>query len=165
MRKTHRYEISHEDFKLIDTLRDYDLVYVATPFSRYEHGLQAAYEDACAVTGELLRFDVKAFSPIAHTHGISEHANIDPLDHQFWMRVDAPYMDKAAALVVMQLDGWEESVGINIEISRFREAGKPIHFIKPYRNPAYIEVFSLKYGHWFVYAALLFMTGIVLFGR
>ena len=126
------------DFQLtdefIDRMAKYSLVYVATPYSKYKDGLDAAYEEACAVTGELLRFHIKAFSPIAHSHGIAEHAWIDPLDHQFWMRADKTYIEKADALIVVQLDGWDESVGVAMEIRDFREAGKPIEYIGAFRS-------------------------------
>jgi hypothetical protein len=126
------------DFQLTDEFLDrmtkHSLVYVATPYSKYDAGLDAAYEEACAVTGELLRFDVKAFSPIAHSHGISKYANIDPLDHQFWMRADKTYIEKADALIVVQLDGWDESIGVAMEIRDFREAGKPIEYIRAFRS-------------------------------
>ena len=120
--------------EFLDRMTKHSLVYVATPYSRYADGLDAAYEEACAVTGELLRFHVKAFSPIAHSHGIAKYANIDPLDHQFWMRADKTYIDKADALIVVQLDGWDESVGVAMEIRDFREAGKPIEYIRAFRS-------------------------------
>jgi hypothetical protein len=93
------------DFQLTDEFLDrmckHSLVYVATPYSKYKYGLDVAYQEACAFTGELMRFNVKAFSPIAHSHGIAQYANIDPLDHQFWMRADKTYIEKADALIVV----------------------------------------------------------------
>jgi len=117
-----------DDF--INKMRDYSLVYVATPYSKYEEGLDVAHKHACTVTGELLKFGINAYSPIAYTHQIAQHANIDPLDHQFWMRVDKPFMQKADALIVVQMDGWMESLGVNMEIMEFREAGKPIEYLR-----------------------------------
>ena len=162
MRSTQRYEIPANDMALIDTLRSYELVYVATPFSKYEEGMDAAYEHACQVTGELLRYNIHAFSPIVHSYGISKHANIDPLDHKFWMRADTPHMDKCNALVVAQLDGWEESIGIGMEIKAFRNAGKPIHFIRPQRNPTVIEMAAFKLSQAAVLLCFLFLLAIVL---
>ena len=165
MRKLQHYEVPHDDVKLIDTLRDYKLVYVATPFSKYSDGLAAAYEDACQVVGDLLRYNINAFSPIVHSYGISEHANIDPLDHKFWMRVDKPYMEKCDALIVMQLDGWDESVGIGMEIKAFREAGKPIHFIKPVKAMGALETSVHKLGPLLIVGAFTTLLAIVLFAR
>jgi hypothetical protein len=163
MRSSQRYEIPATDTNLIDSLRSYGLVYVATPFSKYEEGMTVAYEHACQVTGELLRYNINAFSPIVHSYGISAHANIDPLDHKFWMRVDKPHMDKCDALVVAQLDGWDESIGVGMEIKAFRNAGKPIHFIRPQRNYAVIEMTIFKLSQVAVLLCFLFLFAIALF--
>lgn len=107
------------------------ILYVATPFSKYEPGLQAAAYDAARHTGhlELLGFDV--FSPIVHFYHIALAARIEPRDHDFWMRKCKPFMDMASGLVVVKLSGWEESIGVMMEREEFRRMRKPIVFMEP----------------------------------
>lgn len=103
--------------------------YVATPYSKYPRGLDAAFEDACKATASLLRMGINVYSPIAHTHPIAKHGGIDPLDHSIWLPADAPMMDAAEGLIVVKMEGWDESYGISEEIKAFRTAGKPIIYV------------------------------------
>jgi hypothetical protein len=100
-------------------------LYVASPYSRYPDGLDAAFEAACKATGALIARGIPAFSPIAHSHPVARVCGIDPLDHAIWLP-DAPLMDAAAALLVVKLDGWADSLGVAHEIKAFIAAGKPV---------------------------------------
>jgi hypothetical protein len=108
-----------------------DLFYVATPYSRYEGGIEQAYIDACKLTGKLLKEGWRCYSPIAHTHGIAIHANLDPLDHNIWLPFDEAIMGKADGLIVAMMEGWAESKGVAHEIEFFKKAGKPIVYLDP----------------------------------
>ena len=48
----------------------FDLVYLATPYSKFPGGIQAAFIDAACIAARLLRAGVKVYSPITHTHPI-----------------------------------------------------------------------------------------------
>ncbi|WP_111418484.1 DUF1937 family protein [Rhodoplanes roseus] len=110
---------------------DFALCYVATPYSKFPGGLDAAFMAAARITGDLARRGVRVFSPIAHSHPIAVHAEIDPLDHAFWLPFDAPMMAAADALIVVRLPGWDSSVGVRHEIDAFTAAGKPIWWCNP----------------------------------
>lgn len=103
--------------------------YLATPYSRYEGGLEAAWIDACRVSGALMRNGFKVFSPIAHSHGIAVHGGLDPLDHEIWLPADESFMEHCEGLIVARLEGWETSKGVAFEIMKFKEAGKPIEYV------------------------------------
>lgn len=100
--------------------------YVATPYSKYEGGLDAAFREACRVTAELVRRGLKVYSPIAHTHPIAYAGKIDPLDHKIWLPLDEPLMRAAEGLYVVEMPGWEESYGIAHEVEVFKGQGKPV---------------------------------------
>ena len=107
-------------------------VYLATPYSKYKGGdLEAAFRDAAAIAGELLRRGVSIYSPIAHTHPIAVYGGIDPADHDIWLPFDMAMMRACEALLVAQMDGWENSYGMAYEIDVFRAAGKPIYYLDP----------------------------------
>ena len=115
-------------------LRKQGLLYVATPFTLYEAGLNAAFIDACRLMADLARLKVfNAISPIVEAYPISYHGNLDPLDLDIWKPFCAARMAKSDALVVGMLKGWERSSGTLHEIQTFIRADKPFYFLDPVR--------------------------------
>lgn len=112
----------------LDEIKDKD-IYLATPYSRYPRGFEAAFADACALCGELLRRGLYTYSPIAHTHPIALYAGLDPLDHSIWLPFDRVRMDKSDAILVAKMDGWDDSFGVAYEVDVFNAAGKPVYYL------------------------------------
>jgi hypothetical protein len=107
------------------------LAYLATPYSKYPAGIEAAFRDAAALTGRLLVSGLRVYSPIAHTHPVAIYSGLDPFDHKIWLPFDEAMMRAADVLVVAHMDGWEESYGIAHEIKFFADARKPIYDLNP----------------------------------
>ena len=105
--------------------------YLATPYTKYSTGLDAAFEDSCIIAAHLINMGLIVYSPIAHTHSIAKHGGVDPKNHDLWMAVEYPLVKAARGLIVAMLTGWENSVGVQKEIQLFREMGKPIFYLKP----------------------------------
>lgn len=99
--------------------------YLATPYSKYEDGLDAASHDACALAAEFIKQGTNVFCPIAHSHAISDHG-LDKTDCVAWLALDRPLLDAADGVIVAMLPGWEESHGVRQEIKWAEEAGKEI---------------------------------------
>lgn len=114
-----------------DELREFDLVYLATPYSKYKPGIELAFQHASALAAALLKLGVKVYSPIAHTHPLAIYGNIDPLDHSIWIPFDEAMMKACGALVVARMEGWQESRGIAHEIKFFKKRGKPVFYMDP----------------------------------
>jgi hypothetical protein len=106
--------------------------YLATPYSRYVAGVQQANLAACLVAGRLIELGIPVFSPIAHSHAISEaYVGLEGVgNHKVWLRADQPLMDCAHGLLVIMMLGWTRSVGVRHEILRFRHANKPIYYVR-----------------------------------
>lgn len=102
------------------------LLYLATPYSRYAAGLDAAFVAACEITASLISRGYSVYSPIAHTHPIALHGKLDPLDHTIWLPFNAAMMEASHGLIVALLPGWDSSLGVQHEIDYFARAGKPI---------------------------------------
>jgi hypothetical protein len=115
--------------------------YLATPYSKYPDGLQAAFVEAAANAAVLIRRGLRVYSPIAHTHPIAAAGKIDPLDHKIWLPADAPFMAHAHGLIICKMDGWATSFGIRQEIDEFEVADKPIFMMEPGIFPAALERF------------------------
>jgi hypothetical protein len=106
-----------------------NLWYLATPYSKYPDGIEAAFIDACKAAGALIKLGWNVYSPIAHTHPIAIHAGIDPLDHAIWLPFDDAMMQAAYGILVVRMPGYDKSFGIAHEIKTFRDAGKPIRYV------------------------------------
>ncbi|GAC1583199.1 MAG: hypothetical protein NVS3B5_17710 [Sphingomicrobium sp.] len=105
--------------------------YLATPYSKYPLGIEAAFEEACRQTALLVRAKVPVFSPIAHTHPIAAVGRMDPLDHTIWLPCDRPMMDAARGLIMCKMASWEQSYGMRVERETFEAAGKPVIWMEP----------------------------------
>jgi hypothetical protein len=116
----------------VETLKGYGLVYLATPYSKYPDGIEAAFQDASALAYRLLREGVKVYSPIAHTHPLATYGNADPYDHSIWLPFDEAIMARSDACVVAMMPSWRISKGIAHEIKFFEKARKPVHYLAPY---------------------------------
>lgn len=104
--------------------------YLASPYSKFDMGLGAAHIVACQIAARLIRAGYSVYSPIAHTHPIAVHGEIDPRDHKIWLPVDAPLMNAAIGVFVAQIPGWRESLGVQHELAWFREQKRPVMFVR-----------------------------------
>ena len=105
--------------------------YLASPYSKYPAGLEAAFQEVCRQTALLIRHGIPVYSPIAHTHPIAIHGGMDPLDHGIWLPADLPLMRAAHGLIVCQMATWDQSYGIGEEIKEFTKLGLPIIYMEP----------------------------------
>ena len=69
---------------------------------------------------------MQVFSPIAHSHGIAAFGL--PGDWRYWEKYDRWFLARCDVLVVLLLDGWNQSVGIEDEIRIAVELGKSIEY-------------------------------------
>jgi hypothetical protein len=113
--------------------------YLATPYSKYAGGIEAAFQAAAEQAALLVRAGVPVYSPIAHTHPVAIHGGIDPYDHTIWLEADRAFMEAACGLIVCKLPGWEASYGIQVEVDHFTHAGKPIVYMEPGEVPAEVR--------------------------
>lgn len=106
-------------------------IYLATPYTKYEQGIEAAFQMACRHAGEFLRLKFPVFCPIAHSHPISEYGGMSAKDHGIWMPLDFAFLDSSFALVVALEPGWQESYGVQEEIKYFKKLNKPTYYWQP----------------------------------
>jgi len=97
-------------------MSSHTLAYLATPYTKYSEGIERAFIDACKLAGRLIQAGVHVYSPIAHSHPIAVHANMDPLDQTFWLDLDAAMLHVCRVLIIAHMDGWEQSTGVAHEI-------------------------------------------------
>ena len=104
------------------------MIYLASPFTHVDPLVrQQRFDSACRAAAILIGRGKTVFSPISHSYGICAHGV--PHDWRFWQRHDRRYLEVCDEVVVLMLDGWQESVGIQAEVAIAREFGKPVTFL------------------------------------
>jgi hypothetical protein len=98
-------------------LRRYKRIYLASPYSKYAPALDYACDVVCIVAARLMRVGVQVYSPIAHSHTIATRGGLDPLDGPFYVAHNKHEQDLCDLLLVVTMDGWDESDGIKGEFA------------------------------------------------
>lgn len=106
------------------------MIYLASPYTHPEREVRLArFNAACIKAAKMIAEGRLVFSPVCHSHPIYE-AGMDALqvDWRFWSRIDIAFLSYCRELVVLTLEGWRESVGVQAEIMTARELGKPVSY-------------------------------------
>ena len=106
------------------------MIYLSSPYTDPSLEVRAwRFCAACQAAAHLMRSGHVVFSPVAHTHPISLFGL--PTDWGFWERQDRSLLERCDELVVLMLDGWRESVGVQAEIQIATELGIPTRYWNP----------------------------------
>lgn len=107
------------------------LTYLASPYSDPDPGVRdQRFRAACRAAARLM-LDGPVFSPIAHSHPIEKYGMADKPPHEFWMRQDIAVLRHCERLVVLCLDGWDRSRGVNEEVHLAHRLGLTVEYMKP----------------------------------
>ena len=106
------------------------LTYLALPYSDPDPRVrQYRFEVANRWAAKLMdEMGWVIFSPISHSHPIAEAGGL-PRAFAFWEPFDRAYLSVSCMLVVIKLDEWEQSVGVQSEIEMAREMSLPILYL------------------------------------
>jgi hypothetical protein len=106
-----------------------ELVYLACPYSHEDPRVRwIRFTTVSQIAARLMAKDLFIFSPISHGHPITVHGL--PSVWDYWGKYMEEFLRISRAMVVLCLDGWTSSVGVQAEIKIMRELGKPIHFLE-----------------------------------
>ena len=122
------------------------LWYLATPYSKYPGGISGAYELACKQSALLISHGIHVFSPIAHSHGIAFHGELDALSHDLWLKMDRTYMDLCVGCIFLLADSWEKSFGMEQERLYFLKNNKTVVDMTPNLVPKYFLSYCANTG-------------------
>jgi len=100
--------------------------YLASPYSSPSPALRRArYIAAVVATKELMQQGKVVYSPIVHWHMQTTMFDL-PFDYLTWKGQNDPMMDVSGELLILQIEGWKESKGVQNEIQVFKNNNKPI---------------------------------------
>ena len=104
------------------------LVYLACPYSHSNPLVRVArFEAVTAVAVKLLADGHLVFSPITHAHPMAEVGNL-PRGWDFWEKFDRAFLESSYKIIVLQLDGWDTSVGVLAEVKIAEELGLEVEY-------------------------------------
>lgn len=110
------------------------LVYLATPYNDPDPLVrQDRFETACFVAAHFMRNGVHLFSPIAHTHPIAQAGDL-PKGWDYWGQFDRRMLEACDELWIVQMEGWERSIGVCGERKIAKMLNKPIKYVKYWDN-------------------------------
>ena len=105
--------------------------YLASPYAHREECVQEQRaHDISLITSKMIKTFPMAFvfSPISYTHRLQEEYEAETSCG--WYAFDLAFLNKCDRLIVVMMDGWQESKGVNIEIAHALKLDIPIHYIK-----------------------------------
>jgi hypothetical protein len=112
------------------------LVYLACPYSlrdetkkhREDEIVLSRFHNVTIAAGLLIEKGYAVYSPITQSHMIKSKVDL-PGDWTFWKEHDKRFIDVCDVLFVLMLEGYENSIGVNEEVSYALEQQKEIRFI------------------------------------
>ena len=108
-----------------------NMIYLAVPYSHPDPRVRLGrFVAVNRVAASLMRQGFLVFSPISHGHPICAEGDL-PGDWQYWEHFCRAILKICKRFVVLQLDGWENSVGVQNELRLARELGIPIEYWRP----------------------------------
>ena len=109
------------------------MIYLASPYSDPDPMVrQHRFHQVCREAASMMRRGQMVYSPIAHSHCIVRFGL--PFDWEYWQAHSRLMLSFCDGLVVLRLDGWENSVGVQSEIEAARTMGIPIRHVAPREN-------------------------------
>ena len=108
-----------------------ELIYLASPYSHPDADVRRdRFERVCVAAGLLLENGHLVYSPIAHSHSIAELSYM-ATGWVDWSRLDAEMLRRCDRVIVLMIDGWEESKGIMAEVALAEQMGMRVTYMTP----------------------------------
>jgi hypothetical protein len=105
------------------------MIYLASPYAHTDPAvMQKRYEMAVQFVNDQYKVNIPIYSPIVHNHPVALLGGL-PRTWDYWKMIDLAMLRLCHALWVLQLPGWDKSVGVTAEIKFAEEVGMLIRYI------------------------------------
>jgi hypothetical protein len=111
------------------------MIYLASPYSAKDpdgvvnEELQCKrYIDACAAVGLLMKKGELVYSPIVHWH-IVDQMYKGEIGYEDYLACDCAMIELCSEVHVLQIDGWDKSRGVAVEILYAQKFSKPVKYL------------------------------------
>ena len=108
------------------------MIYLAAPYSHKDPAVRASrYAAATAVAARLLSEGRSVFSPLTLTHPLDLALKRigRSMDSEYWVAFDEPFMELCSEILVIRLEGWETSLGVEREIAFFESKARNVQYM------------------------------------
>lgn len=119
------------------------LLYLASPYKHDNPEVMLARVDAIEnVVIEIMRSDsyFLPISPIAYTHYLDRKMK-EPFDYYTW---DLELLRQCGVMLVVQLEGWNDSEGVTLELGFCKEEGIIFDYAEPHQVLEVLEKLELR---------------------
>jgi hypothetical protein len=108
--------------------RRIELIYLASPYSHPDPAVRnARYEAVARYTILAIREGFVIFSPIVYGHQLALTGDL-PTDAEWWRSFNETVIAACDSMIVLQIDGWQESLGVKMEIEFAASRNIPVVF-------------------------------------
>lgn len=102
------------------------MIYVASPYSHPDPlVMEQRFNDVRKFTSVMISSGAVAFSSILYLHQIAIDYQL-PRDAKFWATFNIEILRHCDMMIVCDMEGWQESKGVQMEISLAEHLGIPI---------------------------------------
>lgn len=107
--------------------------YISNPYNGTDEQKEERAKIAAEVCGKLLKQGLFAWSPIVHNHAMMKVYDQFTLEErkELMLEFDFSLLQEAQGMIVLTIDGWEESYGVSQEIALCEELEIPITYLDP----------------------------------
>lgn len=107
------------------------MIYLASPYSHPTPAVkEQRFQGVLKAAADLMAQGEIVFSPIAHCHPIAVTFGV-PGNWEYWEKYDKAFIEVCDRFIILKLEGWETSVGVEAERKYAASLGKNIEFIMP----------------------------------
>ena len=105
------------------------LLYLASPYSHSQEEIsRQRYHLACRAAARLMKAGIVVFSPLANSIPAIEFGGLE-LEHEKFLALDLAILERCDEVLVLALDGWQQSIGVQQEFGAAIALQKPITMI------------------------------------
>lgn len=107
------------------------MIYLASPYSHPDPVIKKTrfllVEQCCAM---LINQGYLVWSPIVHCYEMAKKFEM-PDDAEFWKHYNFDFIRRSDGIYVLDIEGWQESKGVQMEIRLAEEMMIPVGYVNP----------------------------------
>jgi hypothetical protein len=110
------------------------IVYLACPYTHPDPAVRLGrYKLATRAAAYIAMNGLIVYSPITMTHPMDliMGGQTATLGSNYWIEFDTAFMEVCSRIIVLTLDGWKESNGVQREIAFFTKKKRKITYLSP----------------------------------
>jgi nucleoside 2-deoxyribosyltransferase len=110
-------------------MKETPIVYLAGPYSASDEDVsKGRVKRLTSAAAYLVQNDIVVYSPVTHCYPIARAGGLEG-EWEFWAKHCLTMLAVCDIMLVVMLDGWEESIGIAAEMDEAKTLGMHVEFV------------------------------------